>query len=253
MARARKGATCRETAGDKPRLPLYLLAILLLVPLGLGVLVWGGAHLFDPKTLPVNTVRIESPLQQLDQAAVRNAVLPHAKVGFLRVDVAAIRAELEALPWVAKSSVRRAWPDRLVVRISEQQAMARWDSGGLLNPEGERFAVNDSAVWQDLPLLRGPKQTEKVLMKEYRAMQRALEPLGLNITQLSMDQRRAWNLYLDNGLQLRLGRNDSHLRLQRFVRVYAGVLQPRLKTIDSVDLRYTNGFAVRWREGKAAA
>ena len=68
-----------------------------------------------------------------------------------------------------------------------------------------------------------------------------------------MNERRAWSLRLANGLQLGLGRNDIHLRLLRFVRVYAEVLKPRLEAIDSVDLRYTNGFAVRWHDGLAPA
>lgn len=56
-----------------------------------------------------------------------------------------------------------------------------------------------------------------------------------------------------NGLQLGLGRKETHLRLMRFVRVYAEVLKPRIEAIDSVDLRYTNGFAVRWHHGYAPA
>ena len=90
-------------------------------------------------------------------------------------------------------------------------------------------------------------------MKEYQAMQGMLEPLGLRISHLTMNERRAWSLYLNNGLQLRLGRNDAHLRLLRFVRVYAKVLKPQQDKIDSVDLRYTNGFAVRWRDGASAS
>jgi cell division protein FtsQ len=54
---------------------------------------------------------------------------------------------------------------------------------------------------------------------------------------------------LDNGLQLGLGRQHTARRLLRFVRVYPRALEPRLEAIDSIDLRYTNGLAVRWRDG----
>lgn len=253
MARVRKGAT-RLTA-QKASTPSLLrwLPLALLLSLGVAVLAWGTSRLLDPASFPVTTVRIETPLKHIGKEAVREVIRPHVKQGFIGVDVGLVRKELEALPWVAQASVRRSWPDRLVVNIQEQQAVARWSSGGLLSVYGELFKPERMEQWNNLPLLRGPKNTEKVLMDEYKAMQGMLKPLGLRISHLTMNERRAWSLYLDNGLQLSLGRNDTHVRLLRFVRVYARVLHPRLETIDSIDLRYTNGFAVRWREDAAAA
>lgn len=253
MAKRPRGATRQLSQPESPRFRLRWLLALVLLPLSLAVVIWAGERLFDPATLPVTTVRIDTRLERLAQNEIRQAIVPHVKQGFLRVDVEQIRAELQALPWVADASVRRAWPDVLVVRVEEQQAVARWSHGGLLNARGELFKPEDLHKWEHLSMLRGPRQTQQNLMQEYLAIQGMLTPLGLRISHLTMNERRAWSLNLDNGLQLRLGRNDTHLRLLRFVRVYANVLQPRLEAIDSVDLRYTNGFAVRWREGFAAA
>jgi cell division protein FtsQ len=254
MAKRPRGATRQSAQSEAPRLRLRWVLLALALPLLLAAAGWAGQVLLDPARFPVSSVRIENRLQRLDPQAVRQAVLPHVSQGFLRIDVDRIRSELEALPWVAEASVRRSWPDALLVRIREQQAAARWSHGGLLNPQGELFrAATEQEQWQQLALLRGPRETEKVLMKEYQAIQGMLTPLGLRISHLTMNERRAWSLNLDNGLQLRLGRHDTHVRLLRFVRVYGNVLQPRLQAIDSIDLRYTNGFAVRWREGAAAA
>jgi cell division protein FtsQ len=219
----------------------------------LGVLYAGAAYLLDPATLPVRSVRIESPLKQVTQRQLRELVGAHVVSGFLRLDVEAIRGELEALPWVYRASVRRSWPDRLVVRIEEQQAVARWGNGGLVNRHGELFEPPGSDEWQQLPLLRGPQGTEKAVVAQYVQMIEMLTPLGLKVSHLTMNERRAWSLRLTNRLQLALGRNDTYLRLLRFVRVYSEVLRPRLEAVDRVDLRYTNGFAVRWRDGHAPA
>lgn len=253
MAKRPKGATRRSETTESPRIRLRWLLPVLAVPLLVVAIGWAGSSMLDPETFPVKTVRIESRLERLDQERVRRAVVPYVKEGFLGVDVERIRGELEALPWVADASVRRAWPDALVVQIREQQAAARWSHGGLLNPRGELFKPEGDEQWKHLSMLRGPKGTEKSLMKEFQAIQGMLTPVGLRISHLTMNERRAWSLYLDNGLQLRLGRNDMHLRLLRFVRVYGNVLKPRLDAIDSVDLRYTNGFAVRWRDDAQAA
>lgn len=252
MARPRKGATRNQSQETAPVLRLRWVAILILVPLILAGLSWGFLQLTDPASFPVKTIRIETRLKQVGRDDIRRAVLDHVQQGFLRVDVDSIRHELESLPWVAHASVRRSWPDVLIVGVEEQQAVARWSNGGLLNASGDLFRPEDEKPWSSLPLLRGPKQTEQILMKEYQAMQGMLTPLGLRISHLTMNERRAWSLNLDNGLKLRLGRNDAHLRLLRFVRVYAKVLKPRQEKIDSVDLRYTNGFAVRWRDNASA-
>jgi cell division protein FtsQ len=253
MAKPRKGATRHVATEEKQvhawhRLPRVLFALFLI-----GALVWGGFWLMNPATLPVKTVRIENKVQHLSKETIRQAVLPYVQGGFLRIDVDAIRKQLEALAWVDKASVRRSWPDALLVQIEEQHPVARWSTGGLLNQHGEVFEVKGQVDWKNLPLFRGPKKSQQLLMQEYQAMQELLTPLELRISHVTLDQRRAWSLALDNGMQLRLGRNNSQERLMRFVRVYTKVLKPRRDEIDTVDLRYTNGFAVRWRDGHATA
>ncbi len=47
----------------------------------------------------------------------------------------------------------------------------------------------------------------------------------------------------------RLGRRDLDERFYRFFAVVAPTLAAELKRVDYVDLRYTNGFAVGWRDG----
>lgn len=224
-------------------------AKLMLVAALLGSGAWAVQGLMDPQRFPLRSVRIDSPLQQVAQATIRETIRPHVEAGFMGVDVDGVRADLETLPWVQRATVRRAWPDRLVVRVFEQQALARWGKDSLMNREGELFRPEDAHTWQELPLLRGPRDTQRTVAEKFLAMQEMLKPLGLNITHMSLNERRALSLRLDNGLQLGLGRADSDLRLLRFVQVFAQVIKPRVAKIDSIDLRYTNGFAVRWRDG----
>jgi cell division protein FtsQ len=226
---------------------------LLLLVLVVGAVGWGMQRLLDPAQFPLHTVRIESPLKHVAQQTIRETVNNHVQGGFLGVDVDAVRDALEALPWVQSASVRRAWPDKLVVRVIEQQALARWGSDALVNLRGELFQPPADDSWERLPLLRGPGETNRMVAEQYVAMQGMLTPLGLTITHMSLNERRALSLRLDNGLQLGLGRQDTDLHLLRFVRVFPQVLLPRLAEIESVDLRYTNGFAVRWRDGHGPA
>ncbi len=250
MAKRQQGAT-RHDAETQNKVSLRWLAPMLFSVATMAVLYFGVVYLQDPETLPVRKVRIESPMKQVTQDALRAVIEAHARRGFLGLDVDAIRHELEAMPWVYHATVRRGWPDVLVVRVEEEQAVARWGSRGLLNRYGDLFQPDEREGALALPNLMGPSGTEKIVAEKYRQMVDMLTPLGLKVERLTMDERRAWSVELSNGLQMVLGRDDTHLRLLRFVRVYAGVLKPRLDAIDGIDLRYTNGFAVRWRDGFA--
>ncbi len=249
--RRRRGASRNDSAppsGEERRWKVPLLSLFA------AALLYGGVQWFlESASLPVNTVRIETPLQQVTPEQLREVVGSYVSTGFLRVDVERIRAELEAMPWVKRASVRRGWPDRIEVRIEEQLPMARWAGGGLVNVDGKLFRPDDNSAWDELPLLRGPQGTEQAMAKGFIELQGMLTPLGLQVTHLTMNERRSWDLRLDNGLRLGLGKTDVNLRLLRFVRVFAETLKPQLHAIDSVDLRYTNGFAVRWRDGHSPA
>lgn len=246
MARTQQARVNRqEPAWPQWRRPLALLLGVALLALGLGAIV---SWLAEPANLPVRTVRVEGELQHVAAEALRAAVLPHAEAGFLRVDIERVRAAVEQLPWVHSAQVRRAWPDTLLVQLREQQVLARWGDGGLVNPEGGVFRPEPVLAADGLPLLRGPDGTAPMLTSQFITLQQALAPLQLNIVAVTMDERRAWKLALDNGMELMLGRNEHPARVERFVRAWPRILGPRSATVARVDLRYTNGFAVQWRQ-----
>jgi cell division protein FtsQ len=80
----------------------------------------------------------------------------------------------------------------------------------------------------------------------YRQMLEILQPLQLGIDSLQLDARRTWRVQLSNGLSVEVGRHDPVQRVERFVRVYPAILAAANGKLRAVDLRYSNGFAVRW-------
>lgn len=216
--------------------------------LGLLGLTGGAAWwLAQPESLPLRTVRVQGELQHVSPQEVQAAVSSHAQAGFLHVDINAVRTALEQLPWVHSVQVRRAWPDVLLVQLREQQVLARWGDGGLVNPEGKVFQPTETVV-TELPVLRGPQGTSVMVTAQFIELQRTLWPLQLNIAEVVMDERRAWRLRLDNGMELMLGRNEHPARMERFVRAWPRILGPRSASVGRIDLRYTNGFAVSFRQ-----
>jgi cell division protein FtsQ len=218
-----------------------LSAVLLVTVSGYGV-----RWLLDPHTLPIQRVQISGQFQHLTSAQLQEAVAGTVVGGFFTVNVQAVMRAARTLPWVDTASVRRVWPDTLRLEVTEQVPVARWGEHDLLNRRGERFAPPADTLPSGLPQLQGPDGLEATLTASYYEMGKALAPDGLKITRLIQDPRRSWHVGLDNGIELRLGHDSAYTRLLRFVRLYPKVLATRATEIATIDLRYTNGFAVAW-------
>ena len=87
-----------------------------------------------------------------------------------------------------------------------------------------------------------------VMLKELGKMQLLIAELNMNIVKIRQDARRSWVLVLSSGFELRLGRNNMHERLQRFADVYSQHLKKQESKIKHIDMRYTNGFAVAFKD-----
>ncbi len=230
-----------------PRLPWRWLAAGLLALLITALLAGLLARLTDPGTLPITRIRVEGRIAHLDEAMLRRAVAGRVQGGFFGVDVAAVRAAVEALPWVDRARVRRIWPDTLQIRVTEQVPVAIWNDTGLVNRRGGVFRPQ-AATWPaDLPRLYGPAGRSAWLAGRYREFAASLQPAGLGIAALRVDARGAVRLRLANGIEVVLGREARSARLARFVRVWRKALAAEAARIARVDLRYGSGLAVQWK------
>jgi cell division protein FtsQ len=178
------------------------------------------------------------------QKAVRDAL---GNKGMVSVDLDAVSKAVQGNPWVDHASVARSWPRGLKVQVLEQQPVARWGEAGLLNARGEIFIRDSSHLPSELPELAGPPGNEARMTGFYLAARPRLAAAGLRLSRLRLDERGAWEIELDNGVQLRLGREQFDERFERFLAAAAPIVSKQATRIQYVDLRYATGFAIGWR------
>jgi cell division protein FtsQ len=217
----------------------------------LGLLALGGMAamhwLSDPVRFPLSVVEVKGEFRYLHKKTLQAAVAPAITGGFFTVNVAAIRAAAERLPWVYRASVKRVWPATLRIAIAEQQPVAHWGEHGYLNAHGESFLPKQPADTPVLPMLSGPAGQEKKVLDQYHRVVSTLAPIGLKVQRVALDERRAWQVTLDSGVILRLGRAEPWQRLARLVRAWPEIFAGRVAELQAVDLRYSNGFSVLWQ------
>lgn len=199
---------------------------------------------------PIEHIQVDGRFQHLTALDVENAVRVQLHgAGLISVRLNAVQRGIRALPWVESASVQRSWPHGLTVRVSEQQAVARWNERDLVNAHGTLFFSNARFVAPELPQLAGPSGTEAEVVARYLALQGRIAEAGMRLVALRRDARGAWEAQLDNGVSVRLGRKQVDERSARFVAVALRMLAQRAVDIAYVDMRYSNGFAIGWRSG----
>lgn len=197
---------------------------------------------------PVERVDISGRFQRVQPLDVQNAVRNVlGDKGMVGVELEQISEALRQIPWVDRASVARSWPRALKIHVFEQQPVARWGEAGLLNSRGEVFVRDSRHLPPELPEFAGPPGSEAQMTGRLLAAQPRLAAAGLRLSRMRLDERGAWEIELDNGVQLRLGREQFEQRFDRFIAVAARIVATRAVEIRYVDLRYANGFAIGWR------
>jgi cell division protein FtsQ len=196
---------------------------------------------------PVRVISMDGSFQRVSPGQIEKAVAPFTGSGFMSADLDGIQRAVEALPWVDHARIQRRWPNSLHVTVVEQTAAARWGDSGLLNTRGELFVRSATHVPPELPRLSGPEGSESQVAQRYLSLQGRMLEAGMRIAALRLDERGAWEMDLDSGVTVRLGRRDVDERIDRFIHTASQVISHRLNEITYVDMRYANGFAIGWR------
>ena len=220
--------------------------------LGLGLLVSAGGfgyhYVSQPGRLPLRVGEVSGSLDRLDRGAIERTVAEAIDGGFFSCDMQRLRAAVVAMPWVADVSVRRIWPDRLHMAVTEQVPLARWGDDALVSVAAGVFRPDDMAGFGSLVELHGPHGSQQRVVQFYQAVLPATRALGLQVAAVRLDERRHWWLHFVGGLTVSLGREQVDQRLAQFLRVFPSLSAQSGRLPERIDMRYEHGFAVRWRE-----
>ena len=199
---------------------------------------------------PLRQLVVIGSVKQVTPMQVEYAARSSITGNFFTINLDTVRVAFEKLPWVRHAEVRRVWPDGIEVSIEEQAATARWRQADgesrLVNTFGEVFVA---ASESELPVFSGPEGSAAQMLARQQEFTQALAAIGRQPKELDLSLRQAWQVRLDNGVKLVLGRDETAHpvsdRLARFVAAYAELEQKMHFRPGQIDMRYPNGFAVR--------
>jgi len=204
---------------------------------------------FDLRQIEVRAADADG-LRHVSANTVRAAAAGRLSGNFFTIRLDEARRVFESVPWVAAVSLRRAWPDRLVVTLAEHRAIAIWDDGRLLADTGQLFVANvaEAEVYGPLPQIDAPPRFSAEVARRLPQFAAQAALLGLAVAGVEVSERASWAIRAESGLAMEIGRDDPPGRLDErlalIVSHYPTVASQLGTELLRIDARYPHGFAV---------
>jgi cell division protein FtsQ len=198
-------------------------------------------------------------LQHVSVTALRSAVAGKLTGNFFTMQLGETRRAFESVPWVAAASVRRVWPDRMVVTLTEHRALGVWSDGRVLSDSGRLFVANaaEAEIYGPLVSFEGPAQLAPEAARRFYAFAAALAPLALEIDAVKVSERASWSLHTAEGPTIELGRDEPAGQIDARLALLGATYPLMLARFGSaparIDTRYPNGLAAAPAPGSRPA
>ncbi len=198
-------------------------------------------HFAEPRLLPIKHIKLSGECERIDEHTIKAHTMHYVR-GFFSTDVMRLKRKLLKVPFVEDVSVKRIWPDTLLVTLEEQHFVALWGEDAMVSSKGEVSSLPE--IDKKLPVFKGPEGQAALMVQQYNEITKLIEPLHLTIKELDLNNRRSWQMQLSNNIKVIMGRKELSQKVETLKTVY-----PRLKkrhgvNIEAIDLRYPNGICV---------
>ncbi len=200
-------------------------------------------------------VDVRGDLRHVTAASVRTALAGRLSGNYFTLPLEDARRVFETVPWVERASVRRVWPDRIIVTLIEHRALGVWEDGRLLSDRGELFVANpdEAEIYGPLPEFSGPADAAREAARRYYELSAQFSALSLRIVAIDISDRKAWALRVSGEAadakqsRIELGRDGAGdplaARVARIIAAYPQVVAHVGDTPAYIDARYANGLA----------
>jgi cell division protein FtsQ len=163
---------------------------------------------------------------------------------------AAIYKKISASPWIRSVSVRKEFPDRLIIAVKETEPFALLDTKGglfIVDERGKMLERLKASAMPFLPIIVGDPFGDKEVFGEAIRLVRAIRDTGLmarkNRIEVIAGRLSELAVNLD-GVVVKVGSGQYEDKLSRFAEL-EGEIASRNIPVDYIDLRFANRVIVK--------
>ena len=194
---------------------------------------------------PITSINIQGDLKRVSKKGVEIVVLELKNKGFLTVNQREYKDKLEAIDWVKSVKINKQWPNTINVVVVEDDVIALWNKRLLLNSSAELYALDQRVVPDELIQFFGPKDRQNEVYTRYKLYNDELATRGILIEEIELDLRGSWVVTVRPSIKIKLGKEDTEERFERFLTIWDQSLLENFELISYIDLRYSEGFVIK--------
>lgn len=232
------------------RLGKSLLMVVATVCSLLAVSLLAADQLYRPDTFSIEQLKIKGRFKYIQPADIEAQVRENLQGNFFSVELSDIANEVEKMPWVQAASVRREWPNTLLIEVTEQRPVMRWKDGRWVNVAGEVIDLPIDNKLLPKTVLSGNEKDARLMLQSIVHWRQKFDSVGLELVALNLSDSHAYRLKLIDAekqqrFDLQLGNRETEQRLERFLELYVSELKDSNLIIERVDVRYPDGMAIK--------
>ena len=178
---------------------------------------------------------------------IEQIITEENNLSFFGINLEELHQKVIAIGWVDQLQITKQWPTTLKIEFTEQVPQARWGTNALVNKNTEIFPVSNAEDFSYLPMIFGNSNEVKQIYDIYSSLNHKAANRGSTLTELRKDDRGAWTMVIDDSLQVNFGISDINNAAEFFFSDVYEEISETIKSIEMVDLRYNNGFSVRYK------
>ncbi|WP_116963780.1 cell division protein FtsQ/DivIB [Fastidiosibacter lacustris] len=199
-----------------------------------------GAHLQQVNVLAKGELGYISKVQIID------LIKPFQKDTWWMLSVKEIETTLRSYPGIKNIKVQKKWPNELLIELTEYKAQAYWNtSKQILLENNEIITPKYLSETLSLPTFNGDPGDIPLIVDRYQKLQDISKAHQRVIKQI-LYQGNQWKVVLDNEVNVWLGSKNIENKFKQLLENYQNIAIPESQKIESIDMRYQNGFAVRF-------
>jgi cell division protein FtsQ len=186
-----------------------------------------------------------------DQILAAAGITAHTSLVLLDADAA--RDRLKSNPWIADAVVRKYYPNKIEIEVTEREAFALWQRNGklaIVARDGTVLEEVTSGRPEKLPLVVGEGAGKTAA--EFLAVLDRFPSIRANVYGAVFIAERRWNLRMTNGVDVRLPESNLIVAFEALQKL-AQEQKIFSRDIEMIDLRIPGQVAVRMSAAAAAA
>lgn len=218
----------------------------LVIVLLLLILVMGGKALRDAPPAAIEVSHQGLTATQYD--ALQQTMNQQSVTSFFTTDLQTLRDIAIDLSWVDQISVTRDWQRGIVITALPKKAVANFGTERMVDAKGVVFVPADSEelTQAQFATLQGEITQAPVIMQQMQQINEWYAPLGMRVEDIILSPRMTWLVRFSNGLRVIVDNENTAQKLLSLSQLLGNQLSTRRDEIQSVDLRYKNGFSIAW-------